>query len=145
MFSLGKIHSPCNGKRNSKHCRLNQLSHAYTGLSLSPNFIVIFHQPWALWHSSDGVENLLFLLFVLHKHQGFIMIQDIKPGSQSTSPSLIILGQSIVYAEVVAKQTGPNRRNNRFSAPSDECLTSCLLDKNFQLIWFVSKARETAD
>ena len=39
----------------------------------------------------------------------------IKPGSQSTSPSLIILGQSIVYAEVVAKQTGPNRRNNRFS------------------------------
>ena len=73
-------------------------------------------------HSSDGVENLLFLLFVLHKHQGFIMIQDIKPGSQSTSPSLIILGQSIVYAEVVAKQTGPNRRNNRFSAPSDECL-----------------------
>ena len=50
------------------------------------------------------------------------MIQDIKPGSQSTSPSLIILGQSIVYAEVVAKQTGPNRRNDRFSAPSDECL-----------------------
>ena len=43
------------------------------------------------------------------------MIQDIKPGSQSMSPSLIILGQSIVYAEVVAKQTGPNRRNNRFS------------------------------
>lgn len=34
------------------------------------------------------------------------MIQNIKPGSQSTSPSLIILGQSIVYAEVVAKQTG---------------------------------------
>ena len=64
----------------------------------------------------------MFLLFVLHKHQGFIMIQDIKPGSQSMSPSLIILGQSIVYAEVVAKQTGPNRRNNRFSAPSDECL-----------------------
>ena len=55
-----------------------------------------------LRHSSDGVENLLFLVFVLHKHQGFIMIQDIKPGSQSTSPSLIILGQSIVYAEVVA-------------------------------------------
>ena len=51
------------------------------------------------------------------------MIQDIKPGSQSTSPSLIILGQSIVYAEIVAKQTGPNRRNNRFSAPSDECLS----------------------
>ena len=50
------------------------------------------------------------------------MIQDIKPGYQSTIPSLIILGQSIVYAEVVAKQTGPNRRNNRFSAPSDECL-----------------------
>ena len=51
------------------------------------------------------------------------MIQDIKPGSQSTSPSLIILGQSIVYAEVVAKQTGPNRRNNTFSSPSDECLS----------------------
>ena len=52
---------------------------------------------------------MLFLLFVLHKQQGFIMIQDIKPGSQSTSPYLIILGQSNVYAEIVAKQTGPNR------------------------------------
>ena len=62
-----------------------------------------------LRHSSDGVENLLFLLFVLHKHQGFIMIQDIKPGSQSTSPSLIILGQSIVYAKLLQNkqdQTG---------------------------------------
>ena len=27
----------------------------------------------------------------------------------------------IVYAKIVAKQTGPNGRNNRFSTPSDEC------------------------
>ena len=92
-----------------------------------------------VWHSSDGVENLLFLLFVLHKHQGFIMIQDIKPGSQSTSPSLIILGQSIVYAEVVAKQTGPNRRNNRFSAPSDECLSVYPLKLEFGCLFLYGR------
>ena len=51
------------------------------------------------------------------------MIQDIKPGSQSLSPSLIILGQSVAYPEVVAKQTGTNRRNNRFSAPFAETLS----------------------
>ena len=49
------------------------------------------------------------------------MIQDTKPGSQSMSPSLIILGQSVVYAEVVAKQTGPNRRNEVYKYQQRLC------------------------
>ena len=57
--------------------------------------------------SANREKNLLFLLFVFALTPRLITIQDIKPGSQSMSPSLIILCQSIVYPEVVAKQTGP--------------------------------------